>query len=154
MMPHQSVAKGRPMGDLLRPEDLRKITDDLETVKMKEILERDTKARQQLKDVHDAFMQRDIHPDVKKRINEAIKHAAEQGLSEIQVLTFPSDYCNDRGRKINNLDPDWPNSLEGFAKKAFVYYEKELRSLGYKLRAQVLNYPDGMPGDVGLFLKW
>ena len=31
---------------------------------------------------------------------------------------------------------------------------KELRPLGYKLHAQVIDFPGGMPGEIGLFLKW
>lgn len=142
------------MSELLKPGDLRKITDDLEMKKINEFRVRQAKEQQHLKDIRDAFETRDIHPDVKNRLNDAIKHAAEQGLSEIRVLTFSSDYCNDGGRRINSYDPEWPQSLEGFAKKAYEYYEKELRALGYRLSAQILNYPNGMPGDVGIFLKW
>ena len=70
------------------------------------------------------------------------------------MLTFPSSYTNDRGRSINNYDPDWPQSLEGFAKKAYEYYQKDLKPLGYKLHAEIVNFPDGVPGDVALYLKW
>ncbi|HEY1385112.1 MAG TPA: hypothetical protein VGF43_15935, partial [Dongiaceae bacterium] len=57
-------------------------------------------------------------------------------------------------RRINNMEPDWPNSLEGFAKKAYEYYMAELKPLGFKLHAQVLDYPGGMPGDIGMYLRW
>jgi hypothetical protein len=50
--------------------------------------------------------------------------------------------------------PDWPDSLEGFAKKAYEFYQKELRPLGYKLHAQVIDFPGGMPGEIALLLKW
>jgi hypothetical protein len=30
----------------------------------------------------------------------------------------------------------------------------ELRPLGFKLTAQVLDYPGGTPGDIGLYLRW
>ena len=52
------------------------------------------------------------------------------------------------------MAPDWPNSLEGFAKKAYEFYVAELKPLGFKLTAQVLDYPEGMPGNIGLFLSW
>src|SRR6516225_9531627 len=86
------------------------------------------------------------------RKEEEEKRAAEQGLRETQVLTFPASYCNDQGRRINNAEPDWPDSLEGFAKKAHAFFEAELKPLGFHARAQILNYPDGRLGDVGLFL--
>jgi hypothetical protein len=50
--------------------------------------------------------------------------------------------------------PDWPDSLEGFARRAYDFYMKELRPLGYKLHAQVISFPGGVPGEIGLFLKW
>jgi len=142
------------MSALLKPGDLQKIADDMEMRKIKEYRDREAKEKQHAKDLHEAFMSRDIHTEVQTRVNNAIRHAAEQGLSELRVLTFPATYCNDGGRRINNFDPEWPVSLEGFAKKAFEYYDKELRPLGYKLSAQVLNYPNGKMGDVGMFLKW
>ena len=52
------------------------------------------------------------------------------------------------------MEPDWPQSLEGFAKKACEYYMAELKPLGYKLTAQIMDYPGGMPGTVGLYLSW
>ncbi len=88
------------------------------------------------------------------RLNKVIRVAAEQGHKEVRVITFPASFCNDGGRRINNMLPDWPDSLEGFAKKAYEFYQKELRPLGYKLHAQVIDFPGGMPGEIGLFLKW
>jgi hypothetical protein len=69
-------------------------------------------------------------------------------------VSFPASYCNDAGRRINNNLPDWPDSLEGFAKRAYDYYTRELQPLGYRLGAQILDYPDGVPGTVGLTLRW
>ena len=43
---------------------------------------------------------------------------------------------------------------EGFAKKAYEFYDKELRPLGYKLHAEIISFPGGMPGESALFLKW
>ena len=80
--------------------------------------------------------------------------AAEQGRKEVQVITFPASFCNDGGRRINNMLPDWPDSLEGFARKAYDFYQKELRPLGYKLHAQVIDFPGGVPGEIAFLLKW
>jgi hypothetical protein len=142
------------MTDLLKPEDLRSIIDDADMAKAREMLEREKKREAEQKDIRDAFMQREIHPQVKERVNTAVRRAAEQGLHEIQIFVFPATYCNDSGRRINNSEPDWPASLEGFAKRAYEYYAKELRPLGYGLRAQVLDYPGGMLGSIGMFLRW
>jgi hypothetical protein len=104
--------------------------------------------------LHDAFFDREIHPEVKQRVSGAVRRAAEAGQREILVVTFSSTWTSDRGRRINNREPDWPESLEGFAKRAYDYFVKELRPAGYKMRAEVLNFPGGVPGDVGLYLSW
>jgi hypothetical protein len=139
---------------LLRPQDLNEIISDTEMKKMEEERQRRRKREQDQRELREAFMSRDIHPEVMDRLNKVIRVAAEQGHKEVRVITFPASFCNDGGRRINNMLPDWPDSLEGFAKKAYEFYQKELRPLGYKLHAQVIDFPGGMPGEIGLFLKW
>ena len=112
------------------------------------------KKEEEQKALLEIFMAREISADAKARINEAVRRAAEEGQNEFQVITFASTYCNDRGRRINNNEPDWPDSLEGFAKKAYDFFDKELRPLGYRLRVQVIDYPGGVPGNIGFFLRW
>jgi hypothetical protein len=136
------------------PQDLRKISSDADTAQAQEEQKRAQRIADEQKGLREAFMGQQIRPDAKDRINAAIKRAAEQGQQEIQVLTFPASYCNDAGRRINNNLPDWPQSLEGFAKRAYDYYVAELQPLGFRLGIQVLDYPDGMPGTIGMSLKW
>ena len=83
-----------------------------------------------------------------------VRRAAEEGKSEVMAFRFPSEWCTDKGRAINNFEPHWPETLTGFAKRGYEYYEQELRPAGYKARAQVLDFPSGVPGDVGIFLSW
>ena len=142
------------MTNLLRPEDLRKISDDQDMAKAKQAMERMRVEEAERAGLREIFMSREIHPEAKTRINTAIQRAAQQGDRQLLAVKFPASFCNDQGRRINNLDPDWPASLEGFAKKAYEYYQAELKPLGFKLSAQVLDYPGGMPGDVGLYLRW
>jgi hypothetical protein len=139
---------------LLRPQDLNEIIGDAEMKKMDEEREREERRKREQRELHEAFMARDIHPQVMDRLNKAVRIAAEQGFKEVQVITFPARFCNDGGRRINNMLPDWPDSLEGFARRAYDFYAKELRPLGYKLHAQVIDFPGGMPGEIALFLKW
>jgi hypothetical protein len=70
------------------------------------------------------------------------------------LITFPSSDCSDGGRRINIADPEWPSTLTGFAKDAYEFFEKERHPLGYKLRAEIISFPGGMPGDVALSLAW
>ena len=139
---------------LLTPNDLKGIAEKVHMAKVQEQFDRVRKEQEEQRAIHEAFMSRDVHPQVMDRLNTAIKRAAEQGLHEVQVMTFPASFCNDQGRRINNAEHDWPNSLEGFAKKAHEFFEAELKPLGFKTRAQVLNYPDGRLGDIGIFLAW
>jgi len=142
------------MADLMRPEDLKKITNDADMARAQEYMKRAKKQEEEQKGLREAFMEREVHPEVGDRINAAVHRAAEQGNHELQIMTFPASFCNDGGRRINNAEPDWSSSLEGFAKRAYAYYDKELKPLGYKLRVEILDYPGGMPGNVGMFLRW
>src|SRR5215470_13563588 len=142
------------MADLIRPNDLKKISNDAEMKKAQEYLARAKKQEEEQKSMRELFMEKDVRSDAAERVNNAVRRAAEQGLHELQAFSFPASYCNDGGRRINNNEPDWPDSLEGYAKKAHAYFEKELRPLGYKIRVEILDYPGGMPGNVGLFLSW
>ena len=142
------------MADLLRPQDLRGIISDAEMAEMEKERQLKQRAQQQEAELKEAFMSRDLHAEAIDRINAAVSNAAKNGLTQLQVVTFPASYCNDGGRRINNLDPDWPTSLEGFAKRAFEFYEKELRPLGYTLHADIISFPGGMPGEVAFILKW
>ena len=142
------------MADLVRPDDLKKISNDADMAKAQEYIKRAKKQEEEQASLREVFMHRDVHPEVKERLNAAVRRAAEQGIHQLQVITFPASYCNDGGRRINNREPDWPSSLEGFAKKAYEYFDKELKPLGYRLHVEILDYPGGMPGNIGMFLKW
>jgi hypothetical protein len=111
---------------LLTPAELKGITDKVHMAKVQEQFDRVKKDQEEKRARHEAFMASHLHPDVKALVNASVKRAAEQGLHEIPVLTFPASYCNDQGRRINNGEADWPQSLEGFAKKAYEFFEAEL----------------------------
>jgi hypothetical protein len=140
--------------DIILPNQARKIAADIELKRMDEATALKKRQEDEARQVHLAFMERDIHPDVKQRVSTAVRRAAERGEQQVLVIQFPSDWCSDRGRAINNADADWPKTLTGFAKRAYDYYEKELKPRGYGARAEILNFPGGMPGDVGLYLTW
>jgi hypothetical protein len=142
------------MGGLLRPEDLMQISSDAEMVKMDDARRDREKKAQQQKELREAFMSRQIHPEVFDRINRAVRIAAEQGRHQVEVVTFPCTFCTDGGRRINIADPEWPSTLEGVAKTAYQFYLEELRPLGFKMHAEIITFPDGMPGEAALFLKW
>ena len=142
------------MAGLLRPQDLKEIASDAEMAKMEEERQAKSRKEQQQIELREAFMSRDVQPEAIERINKAVRIAAEQGGHQLQVVTFPCSFCSDGGRRINIADPEWPSTLEGFAKRAYDFFVKELRPLGYKLHAEIISFPGGIPGDVALILKW
>jgi len=80
--------------------------------------------------------------------------AAEHGLREFMLLRFPSQLCSDGGRAINAPDPDWSATLRGEAAEVYQRWSRDLKPQGFHLAARVLEFPDGVPGDIGLFLIW
>jgi hypothetical protein len=89
-----------------------------------------------------------------RRVANIIERAAANGLTEVQVYRFPNALCTDRGRAINQQEPGWETTLTGLPKEMYQFWERQLRPRGYKLRVQIVDFPDGMPGDVGITLKW
>ena len=85
---------------------------------------------------------------------QRVRKAAENGEHQILILRFPSDMCSDRGRAINNVLLGWEDTLVGVPKQVLQVWQDNLRSLGFVLSAEVLDYPHGMPGDIGLFCRW
>jgi hypothetical protein len=90
-----------------------------------------------------------------KRVATIIQRAVKNGLTEVEVIRFPNVLCTDRGRAINNnLEPGWENTLTGLPKEMYEFWERQLKPRGYKLRYQVVDFSGGVPGDIGITLKW
>jgi CBS domain-containing protein len=80
--------------------------------------------------------------------------AAERGEKELQLLRFPSQLCSDGGRAVNVGEPDWPATLRGEAAEIYLRWERDLKPHDFRFAARLLDFPGGMPGDIGLFLIW
>jgi hypothetical protein len=89
-----------------------------------------------------------------KRAAAIIERAVANGQTEVLVGRFPNTLFTDRGRAINQQEPGWETTLTGLPKELYEFWDRQLRSRGYKLRVQIVDFPDGMPGDVGITLKW
>jgi hypothetical protein len=89
-----------------------------------------------------------------KRVAVIVERAVSNGLTEVQVFRFPNALCTDHGRAINQQEPGWEATLTGLPKEMYEFWDRELRPRGYKLKVQIVDFPDGMPGDVGITLKW
>jgi hypothetical protein len=91
---------------------------------------------------------------VMKKAAAIIERAAKNGLTEVQVYRFPNALCTDRGRAINQQEPGWKNTLTGISKEIYEFWHRQLRPLGYKMRVQIVDFAGGVPGDIGMSLKW
>jgi hypothetical protein len=83
-----------------------------------------------------------------------IKRAASNGATEVEVARFPNTLCSDRGRAINQQEPGWEATLTGLPRELFEFWRKYLKANGFKLRVQIIDFPGGIPGDVGMTLSW
>ena len=80
--------------------------------------------------------------------------AATQGEKSFELLRFPCDLCSGRksqDRRRRDRLADDPERRSG---RDFTRWERELRPAGFGLTAQIVEYFDGMPGNVALTLTW
>lgn len=121
-------------------------------------MEKAEKARsiqeQRLKDFADSFLHDHIGEDERAMIQKLVMNAVNNGKFEALVYSFPSDLCTDSGRAINNRLPHWPETLQGKAKELYDRYLEVAKPQGFRLKAAIISFPGGMPGDVGFFLNW
>ena len=83
-----------------------------------------------------------------------IQRALKNRATEVEVFRFPNQLCTDKGRAINQQEPGWEKTLTGAPKEIYQLWEKYFRPRGYKLRVQIIDFPGGLPGDVGMTLSW
>jgi len=143
--------------DLLpKAEDCMKKIAAVEAEKASEYMRKAQAAEQEKR----ALLEKLSHPSGvsdEERMTRAaaiIKRAVDNGLTEVEIMRFPNALCTDRGRAINQQEPGWENTLTGLPKEIFVFWQTYLRDRGYKLRYQIVDFPNGMPGDVGVTLGW
>ena len=100
------------------------------------------------------FLGKHVSEEEIAMVRRLVANAVKDGKMEAMVYSFPSDLCTDRGRAINSNDPRWPETLQGKAREFFDRYETLGKPQGYRLKAMVINFPGGIPGDIGFFLTW
>jgi hypothetical protein len=104
---------------------------------------------------------------------QRIRRAFESGETELMFATFPSDFCSDGGRAITNAgappiveltdeekeklkdaEPEWLHTLPRGARPVYEHWKTVMKPAGFELSVRILNFPDGKPGDVGMFFTW
>ena len=146
--------KDEAMPPLISAEDLRAKMTKKQAEEAERKLQAKSKHEEELNELRTYFMTSKITDEERRQFRQKVYRLAEQGQSELMVFSFPSEFCSDGGRAINNKEPDWPESLTGRAKQAFDLWEQNSKHLGFKLEARVLNYPKGIIGEIGLFVMW
>jgi len=89
-----------------------------------------------------------------KLASSVIQRAVRNGLREVQVYRFPNMLCIDKGRAINQMEPGWEKTLTGIPKEIFQLWTDYLKPRGYRIRYQVIDFPGGVPGDIGITISW
>jgi hypothetical protein len=143
--------------DLLpKAEDCRKKIAEVEAAKASEFLRKRAAADAEKKELLDNLSKPSGVSDEErmKRAAAIINRAVSNGLKEVLVGTFPNQVCTDRGRAINQQEPGWENTLTGLPKELFDFWTTHLRPRGYRIKCQIVSFPNGMPGDIGITLSW
>ena len=89
-----------------------------------------------------------------KLASTVIQRAVRNGLSEVQIYRFPNSLCTDLGRAISQRNPGWEKTLTGIPKEIFQLWVDYLEPRGYRIGYQTIDYPGGMPGDIGITIAW
>jgi hypothetical protein len=89
-----------------------------------------------------------------KLASTVIQRAVRNGLTEVQVYRFPNMLCTDKGRAINQMEPGWEKTLTGIPKEIFQLWTDYLKPRGYRISYQIIDFPGGMPGDIGITISW
>lgn len=83
-----------------------------------------------------------------------IQRAVRNGLTEVQVYRFPNSLCTDKGRAIIQQEPGWEKTLTGIPKEIFQLWADYLKPREYRISYEVIDYPGGVPGDIGITISW
>ena len=149
-MPQEHEEIGLPIS----AHQLRLRMAEKELEEARKALENQKKLDSAEAEVREYFLNSEVTDRDRKRIRDKVLRLADQGHTELCVLTFPASFCSDGGRAINNFEADWYKSLTGRAAKLYGLWESNAKPLEFKLEARILNYPNGMIGDIGLFVLW
>lgn len=145
---------GAPDG-FMSAKDLRDYALNVEMARASKESEAAEKAQAKRRELIETLSKRvEVTPDMGKRLLSRLKTAAVNGATELEVMRFPVELCTDKGRAINNSEPDWPDTLTGRPRQAYEIWQQHLQPAGYRLKSFIVDWPHGLPGDVGLYLVW
>ncbi|OOG69906.1 hypothetical protein [Sinorhizobium sp. A49] len=150
-----SEAKGpNPNAPVPSASDLRKQLLEKQLAEMDREDAIRARQREEYAKVTDEFFKSHVSEEERAIIRKVVMRAVADGKMEALVYSFSSDFCTDSGRAINNSQPDWPETLQGKAKELYDGFKLNLQPQGYRLKAMVISFPGGVPGDIGFILNW
>ena len=89
-----------------------------------------------------------------KRAAAIINRAVNNGQTEVEVGRVSNKLTTDGGRAINQQEAGWETTLVGLPKELYQFWKQYLQPRGYRLRMQIVDWPEGKPGDIGITLSW
>ena len=136
--------------------DCKKISAEAEAKKAADYLRAREAAENEKKELMDRLLKPSGVDDQErmKRAAAIIRRAVSNGLVEVEVFRFSNKLCTDGGRAINQQEPGWEETLTGLPKELFLFWKKHLASRGYRVKFQIADWPNGMPGDISMTLSW
>lgn len=154
-MPDTQV-KSAESAQLPKAKDLMKRIAEREAEKASAAMREQTAAEAEKKELLEKLSKPSGVSDQErlKRAIAIIQRAANNGQTQVEIGRFPNQLCTDRGRAINQMEPGWENTLTGLPKEILEFHRQFLKPQGYKLGVQIVDFPGGMPGDVGMILRW
>ena len=131
------------------------------------------KQQEELSDFKRRLDEFQVTPEQVTAVLDRIRRAFERGETELLLTSFPSSFCSDSGRAIINAgappinkpkkedkaaaearEPEWLATLPAGARQVYDYWKAYLKPGGFAFTARIVDYPGGIPGDVGLFFSW
>ena len=151
-----TAARAGTASGVASAQELMRMIAEREAAKAAEAMRELEKEEKKKKALMDSFhAPSHLSPDqLMAKAMDLFRGAAERGQTEVMAYRFPNDLCTDRGRAINNSEAGWEGTLTGRPKIVYEFWRDQLRPLGYKMKAEVVEFPGGMPGDIGIILSW
>ena len=138
----------------LDAEDFKHLTEKFEETQEQEREKQREASAERCKERVDELMDNHIDDSRWKDLMGRARDAAKSGQKEFELLRFPSQLCTDGGRAINVSEEGWQETLRGEAEEIYRRWEAELKPQHFRLNARILDFPEGFPGDAGLYLSW
>lgn len=136
--------------------DCRKLAAEKEAEKASEFMQRRSAADVEKKALLEKLEKPSGVSDEERmeRAAAIIKRAVSNGVSEVEIGRFPNRLCTDRGRAINQQEPGWEETLTGLPKELMLFWKKYLQPRGYRIKCQIADWSEGVPGDFSITLAW